>query len=269
LAVAPDDIQVHRELAYVYNVQHRRVEFDREMDALSELNALSFDHLVHWGKTRNAVWNPKDDNEALKGFLEADPDDRRSRLTLADGYRQMGQLDLANEALAPLPADDLDALALRAQVALERGDREETARLLDKGPSDQPDLARVRGKLLLAEGKPVEAATSLRLALAATPDDRSVFFTLAAALRSAGDLEGAKRYQEAARRHDVLTPLIAKASAEEWAKDPKLAARLAAACESAGRVAEARAWYRLAIARDPLDDAAQKGLFRLKRPATP
>ncbi|WZO97594.1 tetratricopeptide repeat protein [Isosphaeraceae bacterium EP7] len=266
LAVAPGEIQAHRELAYVYNVQHRRAEFDRAMETLSGLNALSFEHLLHWGKTRNAVWNPKDDNEALKRFLAADPDDRQSRMTLADGYRQMGQLDLADETLAPLPDSDLDVLALRAQVALERGDRERTKRLLAGGPDDQPDLARVRGKLALAEGKPAEAARSLRIALASEPDDRATLFALATALRSSGDAERAKRYQEAARRHDALTPLIAGASAEAWAKDPKLAARLAVACEAAGRTAEARAWYRLAIARDPLDDVAQKGLYRLTRP---
>ena len=40
-------------------------------------------------------------------------------------------------------------------------------------------------------------------------------------------------------------------------------ARLGAACEAAGRLGEARAWYRLAIARDPLDEASQRALYRL------
>jgi tetratricopeptide (TPR) repeat protein len=267
LAADPRAIQAHRELAYLYNVQHRRAEFDREMDTLSVLNALSFNQLVHWGKTRNAIWNPQDDNEALERFLAADPDDRQSRLTLADGYRQMGQLDHADEILSPLPDTDLDVLALRSRVALERGDLARVKSLLAKGPDDEPKLAAFRGKLALAEGKLAEAIRSLRIAAAADSDDRAVLFALATALRTSGDLEGAKKYQEAARRHDALTPLIAGASAEEWAKDPKLAARLAVACESAGRLAEARAWYRLAIARDPLDEVSQKGLFRLTRPA--
>jgi hypothetical protein len=49
--------------------------------------------------------------------------------------------------------------------------------------------------------------------------------------------------------------------------DCKLPARLGAACEAAGRLAEARAWFRLAIARDPLDTGSQHALFRLRQGA--
>ncbi len=36
-------------------------------------------------------------------------------------------------------------------------------------------------------------------------------------------------------------------------------------CESLNRREEARAWYRLAITRDPLDTQAQQGLTRVEQ----
>jgi hypothetical protein len=39
--------------------------------------------------------------------------------------------------------------------------------------------------------------------------------------------------------------------------------RIGAACAAMDRYPEARAWYKLAIARDPLDSEAQQALFQL------
>ena len=46
--------------------------------------------------------------------------------------------------------------------------------------------------------------------------------------------------------------------------DPALWHRLGAACEAAGRLPQARAWYLLAVRHDPLDSGAQQALHRLK-----
>lgn len=260
----PDLVQAHRELAYLYNVQHRQADLDREMEALSELNALSLPYLIHWGKTRNVAWNPTDDCKELARFVAADPDDRDSRLALVDGLIRLGQDDRAEAALAPLPDSDPEARARRVQLALRRGERDLARALLADGPADHPDLARFRGELALRDGQPKEAVRHLRLAQSARPDDRAILSLLATALRLSGDPDAAKPYMEAVRRHDALTPLISHASIEEWQKEPKMALRLAQACESAGRFPEARAWYRLAISRDPLDSQAQQGLFRCR-----
>ena len=39
---------------------------------------------------------------------------------------------------------------------------------------------------------------------------------------------------------------------------------LGAACEAVRRLPEARAWYNLAVQTNPLDEAAQKALYRLR-----
>ena len=56
-----------------------------------------------------------------------------------------------------------------------------------------------------------------------------------------------------------------RATTSEGENDSTLPARFGAACEAAGRFAEARAWYRLAIVRDPLDEHSQHAIFRLRR----
>ncbi len=65
---------------------------------------------MHWGKTRNGIWSPAKDCEVLERIVAADPGDRMSRLALADGRRQMGQLDAAASVLAPMPDSDPEAL---------------------------------------------------------------------------------------------------------------------------------------------------------------
>ena len=53
--------------------------------------------------------------------------------------------------------------------------------------------------------------------------------------------------------------------------DPELLRNLAAACEALGLLPEARAWYGLALARDPVNPETQIALYRLRnaRPGSP
>jgi tetratricopeptide (TPR) repeat protein len=264
-ALEPNSVKPHRELVYLYNLQHRQADLDAQLHALSELGTLEYGYLVHWTKTRNVVWNPARDCEDLARFLEADPGDRRSRLALAEGLRQMNRLDEAAGVLAPLPDSDSEARVLRAMLALDRGDLEALDRLLAASPDDDPNLARVRGQLALKRGDASAAVRYFRVAHAADPSDRVALFGLGSALARSGDPAAAEPYLAAARRHDAVTPLITRASTDLGAKDPELPARLGAACEAAGRLYEARAWYKLAIARDPLDRGSQQAVFRLGR----
>ena len=265
LAREPSNVHAHHELAYIYNIQTRWHELDEQMDALSELNAAGFEHVLHWAKTQNGKWNPSRDCESLAHYLAADPDDRNTRLALVDGLQSLGRLEEADSVLAPLPDTDPEARARRALLALETGDTERADQLLAGGPAGHPGLAKARGQLALTRGDPAGAMRHLRIALAARPDDFGVLSALATALRVSGDEESGRRYLEAAHRHTALTPLIVRATTPQGADDPRLPARLGAACEAAGRLAEARAWYRLAIGRDPLDSKSQQAVFRLRQ----
>jgi len=265
VALEPRAVQAHRELSYIYNVQQRQADLDAELYTLSELNALTFDQLVHWGKTRNVVWNPTRDVETLTKVVAADPDDRRSRLALAEGLRRLNKQDESESVLSALPEADPDARAIRALIALDRGDAPAVDRLLGEGPADHPALAKIRGQLALTRGDTGAAVANLKRAHEGNPFDRSVLQSLGNALRTSGDPAAAEPYFAAARLHDALTPLISQASSPPGSNDPALPARLGAACEAAGRLFEARAWYKIAVAKDPLDRQAQQAVFRLGR----
>jgi tetratricopeptide (TPR) repeat protein len=168
----PPPIEAYAELAYIYNLQRRVDEMDRQFEALDSRGALTYDQLVHWGKTRNGIWSPAKDCEALERIVAADPGDRRSRLALADGFRQMSELDAAAAALAPLPESDPEALARRAMIAVDRGEPDRARRLLERGPADDPGLARLRGQLALKRGDARAVAEAFRIARAAEPGDR-------------------------------------------------------------------------------------------------
>jgi tetratricopeptide (TPR) repeat protein len=133
------------------------------------------------------------------------------------------------------------------------------------GPVDHPALALIRGRLALHRGDARTAVRYLNIAYENDPTDGRVLHGLETALRMAGDPAGAAKFAEAARRHDALTPLITRASVDEGAKDPAMPARLGVACEAAGRLYEAQAWYQLAIVRDPLDRDSQQALFRTRK----
>ncbi len=121
----------HRELIYILGYQLRRTELSAEFLALSRLTELGFDNMFHWCLMRTALWEPDTAIEQLRQFSEADPLDRWSRIALADNYRRMGQLDAAEETIAPLAGSDVDALAIRVMLAIDRHDhpRRELARL--------------------------------------------------------------------------------------------------------------------------------------------
>jgi Flp pilus assembly protein TadD len=265
LAREPKNVHAHRELAALYNVQGRLHEMDEHMEALSDLNAIGFDHLVHWGTTKSFIWDPVRDCEALAKSLEVDPDDRHTRLALFDGLRRLGHQKEAASVLSYLPDTDCEARVRRAILALDMGETQRADELLSGGPADDSTLANARGQLALSRHDPASAVRYLRIALASHPDDVSVISAMGTALQAVGQGAEARTYLEARRRHTDVTPLIVQATTSTGRNDPTLPVRLGVACEAAGRFAEARAWYRQAIVRDPLDSRAQEGLFRLRR----
>ena len=84
-----------------------------------------------------------------------------------------------------------------------------------------------------------------------------------------GRPDEARPYLEAARRHDDLWALVARAATTEGENDPQLPRQLGMACAAIGRNLEARAWLRLAVRRDPLDTESQQALFQLEHGAPP
>ncbi len=102
----PKLVQAHRELIYILGYQLRRVDLNAEFLALSQLTDLPFENVFHWCLMRTALWEPSTALQELLLFVEADPDDRWSRLAIAENYRRMGVLDDAESVIAPLPDSD-------------------------------------------------------------------------------------------------------------------------------------------------------------------
>jgi len=225
---------------------------------------LTFDNVFHWCLTRNTLWEPQELSEMMTRFLQADPDDRWSRLSLAESLRSLGRRGDAEKQLESLPASDPDARAIRVRLALDRGDDQAAESLLSEGPRDHPELARLRGRLAMARGDGAAALRHFRLALAAEPDNRDTVFGLSGALSLLGDQTEAAKYRALARDHDLLGSLMQKASTPTHRNDPALFRQLGAACEAIHRLPEARSWYNLLITQDPLDKEAQQALFRVK-----
>lgn len=265
LAIDPNLVQAYRELIFIHGLQLRRPELNKEFQALARLVGLTFDNVHHWCTLRNNSWEPGLVVEHLLDYLAADPEDRYSRLAVSENLRRMGLYDEASTTLKPLPAEDREAGVIRIQIDLDRSDLEEAERALARSPDGDPDLARLRGRALLARGDARAAETCFRAAFAADPDNRDAIQGLAATLDALGRRAQAARFHERGYHLDRLITLILRADDPATRRDAALLRELAEHCASLDRGDEAQAWAQLAIAVDPLDSASQRLLFRIRK----
>jgi predicted negative regulator of RcsB-dependent stress response len=260
----PSMVQAHRELIYIYGMQLRRKELNQEFLALSRYAKLTFENVFHWCLLRNNSWDPKDPVETLSAYVAADPEDRDSRLALAENLRRMGLTVEAENAVAPLAKDDPAAIAARAMIAIDRHDEDRVEQLLATGPAQDPGLALLRGRRALSRRDPTRALRELRIAYQFDPENRETVFGLLSALEMTGQTTEAAQFRDAAAKLERLNSLIQRAATAGGRQNPGLLRDLGEACAALNRNAEARAWYELVIAHDPLDTQAQQALFRLK-----
>jgi tetratricopeptide (TPR) repeat protein len=261
----PSLAEAHSKLIYIYGVHQRRREFHAEFVALSTVKHLSFQEVLDWCIVRNNSWEPGAIVGDLIRFVSADPLDRWSRLALADIFRRMGLPEGALSTLAALPLDDREANRIRAQIALDRGDDRRIEELLDRGPSDDPGLARLRGRQALARGDAPRAVAHFALAYASDPDDHETLFGFLRALELLGDEGQAKPLRQLARNFERLNVMITRAQEPDARHDAAASRAFGSVCTALHRDAEARAWFELVIAADPLDSDAQRALYLLKR----
>jgi predicted Zn-dependent protease len=269
LRLYPGLVQAHRERIYVLGMQERRAELSAEFRALSELSDLTAENVFHWCLLRNTSWEPREAVATLGRYVATDPLDRWSRLALADSYRRMGVHAAAESTLAALADDDPQAIAIRAQTALDYSDPDRAERLLAAGRPDDPVLAGLRGRLALARHDTESALHHFRVAYAADSGNHEAIFGLLSAMTIAGEQTAAVPLREVAGNLERLNTLIQRAVSAEARRDPRLLRELGAACAALHRDAEARVWYALAIAADPLDLESQRALYRLRDSARP
>jgi predicted Zn-dependent protease len=254
--------EARRDLIKLYTIQSRRHELSSQFRAMEAIGPLTFDELCLWCLGRRLDVGEAELAAKLEKMLENDPADRLIRLPLAENLRRLGRLADAEAVLTPISAADPAARASRAAIALDRGAVDVATSLLAEGPPQDPALARLRGRLALARGDSV-AVDHYRAALQADPDDRDTLFGLGQALRLAGQAGAAAPYLQAARDHDQLERLIQNARALSRRDIPHVLRDLGDACRAVHRLPEARAWYRLALVRNPADAELQKRLAEL------
>ena len=261
--IDPGLVQAHRELIYICGLQLRRAEINAEFRALSTLSDLPFQEVFHWCLLRNESWEPSEAAPMLSKCVAADPGDRWSRLALSENDRRMGLLDEAESAVAPLAADDPEAIAARARIAFDRHEMDQAQRLLASGPEDNPVLARLRGRWALSRRDARTALRHFRIAYAADPDSREALFGLIGALQMLGDEQAAAPLRQTAAWREKFASLIQRGASKAGREDPELPLQFGEVCAALHYDAEARAWFKVAIARNPLDSRAQQALFQL------
>jgi tetratricopeptide (TPR) repeat protein len=261
-ALDPEIIQVNRELAYLYALKRRKNEADVQFRALAEHTPPDAVIAFAWCQSFCGIWDPSAPRASLSEAVKFDPDDRWSRLALASSFQLTNELDQAEATLKPLPDSDPDARAMRAEIAISRGNVDQAEALVKEGPTDHVRLNVIRGQLQAGYHKnPRQAATFFRAAVEQGPEDRDAIHGLGYALERLGDPKG-KEFIRIASLHDALTRKI-KDSVATINTNAKIFDELGEICESLKRYAEARIWFQLAIRRDPTDGQAQTALVRI------
>ncbi len=156
----PRLVAARLELIRLYSRQQRIPELDRQCQVLAAQKALDFEHLRFWSLTRNVPWNPEGDLDALARSVAADPDDRASRLALADALGRMGRCEQAETVLAPLADSDADVQLARARLAMNQGDMEGAARLGGAGAETARRTVAVAGPDRTLEAQPEHGCRS-------------------------------------------------------------------------------------------------------------
>lgn len=269
LALDPTATAARRNLMLILGYQGRHPEIAAEFGRAAAFHPFSSRDLMLWSHGPGIALKAEEVAEFLEAALRADPGDRRSRLALADSLRRLNRPAEARRLLDDLPADDPDARAARARLAVEGGELAEARRLLADGPADHLELARLRGQVALGSGDAAAAVEHFRAALAADPDHRATLQGLARALQLAGRDPEAEATRGRLERLDRLHRLLDGPDPLRPIVDPELVLQLARAHEEAGDPLRALGWYRYLISLDPLHAEAQRAAFRLAPAADP
>jgi protein O-mannosyl-transferase len=236
---------------------------------------------------RNEVW--RDPAVLYADEVGSGPGASRGLLTLGMRLRVTGRLEEAAAVLRralTLEPDNLGARVNLANVIRDQGDLAAAERLYRETTELAPAWGpgwHALGVYLLNHGRPLEARLALEQAAALLPGDASLVNSLGVARARTGDPAGALAAYERAIQLDPGQPLpwlnrgeqrLTSGDAAGALSDgrtaqrlsqptPTLLAFLGDAAAAAGLLAEARDFYQRALALDPSDPRARRGLARL------
>lgn len=269
LALDESLIDPRRQLIYILGMQLRRQDMHEQFQAIAKNSPLSPKEVYVWCLVRDlAWWEAAELVPILNEALAADPDDDRSRVALAESLHRDSKTDKALEILDAAPAESRYVRAKRLEILLDRDGPDAIRADLARFEADDPLVATLRGRLALLEGNGAEAVRCFEIARTAEPGRRQVVADLGRALALVGQADRARAFTERAGKIDTLNNLLLKSENTAEASGPAQWLQLAQACEAAGRLPEARAWYGLILKRMPLDQEAQAAVYRIDRTST-
>jgi tetratricopeptide (TPR) repeat protein len=264
LEIDSKQIEARRDLIRLYDIQGRLAERDHQYRTFAEDMPLSLNDLLTWSRVKRPDGEANEVMILLQRFVEGDPEDDRSRLELARHLRRTGRLAEAEDQLSRLPETDPNVVAVRARSALDRGDEKACEEWLGRSSGSSPELDRLRGQRALLNHDARDALRFYQAAHEAEPGSRDTALGLGQAYRLVGDPGSARSWIDRVARLDALEALVQRAVTTRNSRDPNLINKIGAACELAGHLDQARAWYRFSLEVDPLNRAAQEALYRLR-----
>lgn len=263
LQLDPSLVQPRRELLYIYGYQGRYQDQAHQFRALAHLIPLSYLDLVLWTRGPGIPLENKELADVLQKAIQSDPLDFHSRIALADALRALNRPGDAATILQQVPADHPGAIAARVRLAEDNGDLAELRALLSSAPEDDDSLFLPRANLALRSANLDEAARWFQAALQVNPNDRRALQGLVQAEKQQRRPQNDCSLETRLQALNELETLLGRTSPTEQPPKAQLL-QVAHALEAVGRLEEARAWFTYIVQLDPLEQDAQKALFRLR-----
>jgi tetratricopeptide (TPR) repeat protein len=264
LRIDENSVEARRELVYVYGMQLRRSVLHDQFRKLNRLTTLKAKEIWVWCMVRDlAWWHPEEHIPILERAIGVDAEDYWSRIALAEVLRRQGHTDQAMLMLEQSPVDRIELLAKRLELLLDQQDLEQVQKSLEKIPLNEPNVATLRGRLAMSNGDTKSALKFFELSEEFESGKREVIANLGQALIQAGDQKKGKIYLQKAGQIDKLNNMLLQLEKTIESSGVETWRTLGSTCESADRLAEARAWQSLIIANNPFDQIAQTAVFRI------
>ncbi len=201
-----------------------------------ELNPRSAEAYERWGVALGREGKLREACTKFVSALELEPNRGRCEFHLAMALGQLGEFEQAAEhyrkAIRMLPGDPLPRVHLGGLLC-DAGRFDQGRRYLEEAAKMSPENAEIQVALATAslrQGRPEQAAAELRAALKADPGCYHALVKLASLLSSAGGTPG---------NPDEAVRLATEACKVSGQRDPTALLTMAAACEAAGRFADA------------------------------
>lgn len=276
LRIDPSRDEARLALIAILAVQHRARDYEAEAWALHDRGSEPIKALRLLAQAAPAIppdtfTRTADMGDVLRRCLEADGDDRQTRLALARFERGRGEIDAALRLLEPAirgPSVDPETWLEWAACLLDEGEAEPLRPRFEHPEPTMRGLGEfwlLRGEWARRLGRDAEALDNYREAIRLDPRSADAYYRLGTALRDAGP--EAARCREVARKARELKDVVAGVS--DRSRDPGQLAHVGDLCREIGRDREARAWYALALRSDPARPEARRGLASLDAKPAP